>query len=79
MTKSIFLKLKKRYFLIFNTNLFDEFKNDKHLSNYMLFLLSDYYFPNIEDIELETMVMQLIKMYDNNNIDLNLILKIVKN
>ena len=39
----------------------------------MSYLLSDYLFPVIEEKECDKAVEQLITMYENDNIDLNLI------
>lgn len=66
------LKIKKRYFQLFNKDLEKEFKNENILK-YTSYLLSDYFFPNIKKKDYLKLVNQLIKMDDNNNVDLNLI------
>ena len=66
------LKIKKIYFLQFNKNIIDEF-NDKSIIKYMHYLLSDYFFPNVESKHYEKICDQLIDMDKNNSIDENLL------
>ena len=66
------LKIKKIYFQQFNKNIIDEF-NDKSIIKYMHYLLSDYFFPNVESKHYEKICDQLIDMDKNNSIDENLL------
>ena len=67
------IELKKRYFLMFNKSLLDEFKIDDNMFSYMSYLLSDYFFPSVSEKEYINIAIQIIDMEENNNIDSNLI------
>ena len=66
------LKIKKIYFQQFNKNIIDEF-NDKSIIKYMHYLLSDYFFPNVESKHYEKICDQLIDMDKSNGVDENLL------
>ena len=65
------LKIKKRYFSIFNRNLLDEFKND--ILKYMSYLLSDYFLPEIDKDNYIKITDQLFNMDKNNTCDENIV------
>ena len=67
------IELKKRYFLMFNKSLLDEFKIDDNMFRYMSYLLSDYFFPRISEKEYIKIATQIIDMDEYCNIDSNLI------
>ena len=56
------IELKKRYFLMFNKSLLDEFKIDDNMFSYMSYLLSDYFFPSVSEKEYINIAIQIIDM-----------------
>ena len=66
------LKIKERYFEIYNKKFENEFEDDD-TRIYITHLLSNYFFPNAKKKDLKKIVDQLIKMSESNDIDLNII------